>query len=393
MDDLLDNAPCGYLSFRDDGRIVNVNKTLGDWLGYDPPALAGLNIDTVLTLSSRIFYNTHFFPLIRLHSKADEIFFSLMRKNRQDIPVLCNAVRRADKEAFLNHCIFMQVPQRKKYEEEILLAKRSAEEALRKNEDLAALSTTLESRTRELDNQFNRLLTINKNLMQFSKIVSHDLQEPIQKIQLFTSMLEGEETDENRRSTLAKIRTAAGGLKQLTAGLDEFIRVDTEKVYRPVRLNDVLKKAKLKAIENEDFKDFTLVTEPLPVVDGFEAQLVLLFYHLIDNSIQFRERSQKLVITVTATILKENVYRATPDKYQYTDHVRIVYTDNGMGFENKYHEYVFDLVKKVDPKSKGLGIGLSLAKKIVDNHSGSISARSDIGKGTAFTILLPLHLK
>jgi phosphoserine phosphatase RsbU/P len=395
MDNLLNHAPCGFLSFRDDGTIVAANQTLYDLLGYSPPELEGRNIEVILTVASRIFYNTHFFPLIRLHAKADEIFLSLSGKSKNDIPVLTNAVRRVQEGEYANHCVFIPIYQRRKYEEEILSARKLAERTLKENEDLTSLTKKLESRTQELDRQYSKLLAINQNLAQLSKIVSHDLQEPIHKIQIFANILSthaGETLDPKSKSAVQKITNAAERLRHLTSGLEQYVKVDTEKIYSTVDLNEVLAKAKSRAASERNFHTFDLVSDTLAVIEGYGTQLELLFYHLIDNSIQFRHTSRKLVIHVNSVVLQENAYRAISDKYRYVDHVKITFSDNGIGFENKYNEYVFDLVRKIDPETEGLGLGLALIKKIIDNHSGSIHAESDPGKGTRFTLLLPLRL-
>ena len=78
--ELLDTLPCGVVSFTDDGRIVYANATLATLLGYEPGELAGRHVETLLTVAGRIFYQTHFFPLLRLHGKAEEVFL-LLRKN------------------------------------------------------------------------------------------------------------------------------------------------------------------------------------------------------------------------------------------------------------------------------------------------------------------------
>lgn len=393
MDDHLEEAPFGLISFRDDGTIIRINHTLSHWLGHDDHSLEGRSIESILTVASRIFYNTHLFPLIRLHMKADEVFLTLRGKEKHEIPVLTNSVRKFIDEQYVNQTVFIPVYRRKKYEEEILQAKKSAEDALQKNEDLISLNRKLELRTQELDKQYSRLLAINQNLVQFSKIVSHDLQEPIHKIRLFTNMLgaSGNMT-EGDKTAIAKIQAAVGKLKTLTSGLEEFIKVDTDKVYADVNLNAALEKGKSKAIESRSFDNFTLATNSLPEIQGYEPQLVLLFFHLIDNSIAFRKTAEPLIIEVSGQVIEENLYRATPGKYKYVNHVKITFSDNGMGFENRYNQYVFDLVKKVNPDSKGLGIGLSLSKKIVDNHSGTISVESQPGVGSTFTILLPMKL-
>jgi signal transduction histidine kinase len=129
IDELLNFAPCGYLSFTDDGLIVAVNFTLSELLEYPPDYLSGKIIDSILPIASRIFYQTHFFPLLKLHGKLEEIYFSLRAKQGNDIPMLINAVRRIQGESFVNNCIFIPIRQRIQFEDEILKAKKVAEAA------------------------------------------------------------------------------------------------------------------------------------------------------------------------------------------------------------------------------------------------------------------------
>src|ERR1051325_1521698 len=94
MDDLLNTAPCGFMTFTDEGTIRAVNATLLKLLGAAADELEGQHVESILPVASRIFYQTHFFPLLKLHGEASEIYFSLRSKNGEDIPVLVNAARR-----------------------------------------------------------------------------------------------------------------------------------------------------------------------------------------------------------------------------------------------------------------------------------------------------------
>ncbi|AFZ27029.1 PAS domain S-box/diguanylate cyclase (GGDEF) domain-containing protein [Cylindrospermum stagnale PCC 7417] len=130
IDELLNTAPCGFLSFTDDGTIVMVNATLLELLGHELDGLRGRKIESILPIASRIFYQTHFFPLLKLHGKAEEIYFSLRPRQGSDIPMLVNAVRRENAGSFVNNCIFVPIRQRIQYEDEILKAKKEAEVAI-----------------------------------------------------------------------------------------------------------------------------------------------------------------------------------------------------------------------------------------------------------------------
>ena len=162
MDDLLDIAPCGILLFDDSGIILKVNKTFNVLLGYNDQELEGKTIDSIFSLATRIFYNTHYFPIIKLHARADEIFLTLVTKDKRHIPVLSNTLRRDNSGKFENVVVFMTLFERKKYEEEILQARRAAENALKENKELQVLTETLEFRTRELERQNQKILARNR---------------------------------------------------------------------------------------------------------------------------------------------------------------------------------------------------------------------------------------
>lgn len=142
MDELLDQAPCGFLSLADDGRVLAVNATLRGWLGYGEGEVAGRHFETLLPPGGRIFYQTHFFPLLKLHGRAEEVYLSLRSRAGEDLPVLANAARRERAGSPVNDCVFVPMRQRRRFEDELLAARRVAEEANRvKDELIEELST------------------------------------------------------------------------------------------------------------------------------------------------------------------------------------------------------------------------------------------------------------
>lgn len=390
MDSLLDNAPCGYITFTDDGKIRWVNKTLLRWLGFALEDLAGKNIEIILTISSRIFYNTHFFPILKLHLKADEIFIQLKTSQQEDLPALVNAVRRPEAEVYTNHCVIIPLHQRKKYEEEILEAKRQAELAIQENAHLKELRTSLEKKSIELEGHYQKQFSANRSLLLFSKIISHDLQEPIHKIQLFADRIVTKEPiSERTRIDLAKINNSAERLRILTRALEHYVSIDAEQYIAQVDVNRAIRDAAAEVNTARQIFDYDLIVDDIPAIAGYPKQMTLLFFHLLDNAVQFRDPLKRLRVHISSILLDENLYQLSPNRYKYTEHVRLTFTDNGSGFDMQYKDYVFEILKKISPSAQGLGVGLGLIKKIVDNHSGTIKVESELKKGTTFTITLP----
>ncbi len=128
MNNLLNNAPCGFLSFNDDGEIVLVNSTLCKLLGYEKEELLNQKLELILPLAGRIFYQTHFFPLLKMEEKIEEIYLSLKSKQGQKIPTLINAMRQEDKGKLWNNCVIIPIEKRIEYETEILNSKKKADE-------------------------------------------------------------------------------------------------------------------------------------------------------------------------------------------------------------------------------------------------------------------------
>jgi PAS domain S-box-containing protein len=154
IDEILDTAPCGFLSIDDSGTIVAINTTLLEVLGYELNAVVGQPIALILPVASRIFYQTHIFPLLKLHNKVEEIYFSMRSALRHDIPVLLNASRRERRNCVINDFIVIPIVQRIQYEDAILKAKKEAETAIQAeyeaNAALEKTQTALKSKQAEL---------------------------------------------------------------------------------------------------------------------------------------------------------------------------------------------------------------------------------------------------
>jgi sigma-B regulation protein RsbU (phosphoserine phosphatase) len=146
LDPILDSAPCGFISFDDDGRLRVANHTILDMLGYSLSEVLGRHIESIFAVGSRIFYQTHFFPLLRLQGRADEIFLLLRGKSGEDVAVLANAVRRERSGEWITDAVLLRLVERRKFEDALLdarhvaeLAVAAAEEANRAKSDFLAM--------------------------------------------------------------------------------------------------------------------------------------------------------------------------------------------------------------------------------------------------------------
>ncbi|HET6822213.1 MAG TPA: histidine kinase dimerization/phospho-acceptor domain-containing protein, partial [Anaerolineales bacterium] len=199
MENLLDTAPCGFLSIRDDGSITLVNRTLQEWLGYPPEELQGKHMDIILPAASRIFYQTHLFPLLRIQGRAEEVYFPLRRQDGKDIPMLVNAARREEDGVIAYHFVFMPMHQRDQYENEILRAKAAAEEARRAKDEAYA------------------------DLEAFAYSVSHDLRSPLATIRIFAEYVLKDYADKFDVRTNEAIRYIIESVTEMSKMTDDIL--------------------------------------------------------------------------------------------------------------------------------------------------------------------------
>jgi sigma-B regulation protein RsbU (phosphoserine phosphatase) len=391
---LIVHAPCGLFSFDDEGRILMANATLHTILGYAAGELNGRKTETMLNLASRIFYQTHFFPLLKLQERADEIFMTFITSDKQEIPVLLNAQRVCELGVYSNLCALIPVHHRRKYEDELLQAKKASEKALRENQELNAAKLELEQNQEALDRHISKLEQSNVEINQIKHIISHDMQEPIRKIALFSDILEKQVTfspEGNDARVVERIKQSAEKALHLINDLQTFISISMSDLHcAPIELGKLLAEISQKTKRKEPAGKMMVEIDVPHTIEGDYYQIKTLFEQLISNSVKFIDPLSTLIIRVTGSLVHHNSFKAIEGKFKYSEFVKISFSDNGFGFDNQYNNYVFKIMKKVDQGTSGLGFGLAFCKKIVDNHYGSISAESAAGQGTNITILLPV---
>ena len=391
MQEITAQIPCGVLVLDVESYIVSVNPFACTLLEYDVTALVGERIDRLLTVPSRIYFQTHIYPLITLRKVANELYLNVLTRQRTQIPVLINAISREQDGTTLTYLSFIPVYQRRQFEQELINAKKAAEEALLRNDELVKLKQELELHQTDLDRQLSYMRHRNDELEQFSKIISHDLQEPLRKITLFADLLSHEQPDALTAMgsrALVGIGTATSRMRQLISDLQFYFTLSS-------KLPDSVDTVDLTKLVQDLIPEFgvagaTFDVKTLPAVLGNKAELVNLFRHLLDNAVKFGEPGQSVAIQVTGTVIGMNSFQHLPNKYRYSDYARIVVSDNGPGFGHQHQEEIFHILKKLNPHTPGIGLGLAISRKIVERHNGQISAQSSPGEGTRITVLLPV---
>jgi len=244
----------------------------------------------------------------------------------------------------------------------------------------------------KLQNYTAELELQNKELEQFAYVASHDLQEPLRKIQTFASVIQKNMADESLvKRYLDKINASANRMSQLIKSVLNYSGLSAIKdQILETDLNSVLEVAKtdLELLIAE--KNATIKNEILPTLPGNPLQLSQLFTNLIGNSLKFTDEHP--TITISSKVVKPNEMVSKPEIIPNIPYVELSFADNGIGFEKEYEQQIFSIFQRLPGKKHypGTGIGLALCKKIVENHKGFITAKSELGKGATFYVYLPV---
>ena len=232
----------------------------------------------------------------------------------------------------------------------------------------------------------------NRELNSFANIASHDLKEPARKILTFASILEDSTDTEfsaEDADRLKTIKKAAERMHSLSDDLSHYCHSTmTGKKFTEVNLNEVVGEAVQRLRDQVEERDAKIYYRCLPSVRGIPFQLQQLFENLISNSLQYARPSftPKIIIDATIVSQKKVVHRFYKTSKQY---LQIKLKDNGSGFDQAYSEKIFGLFQRLQTRHAGTGIGLTICKRIVDNHDGYITANSEVNRGTTFEIYLP----
>jgi light-regulated signal transduction histidine kinase (bacteriophytochrome) len=239
--------------------------------------------------------------------------------------------------------------------------------------------TQLKKVSRQLEDQKTILEKTNKELEQYASIASHDLKEPVRKIIIFSDMLlngNSFQSVEEIKTLLVKISKSAERMKSLLNGIAAYSNFAGATMhYELVNLKEVVREvlADLEMLIAE--KNAQVKVDDLPTIEAIRIQMHQLFLNIISNALKYAKKEEAPAIFVKHTDLGSII--------------EIIITDNGIGFDNRLANKIFEPLQRLRPKEyEGSGVGLAICKKIIDEHGGSISAKSQPGKGSEFIFTL-----
>jgi len=359
-EDLYEDAPCGYVSTLPDGTIVRVNRTLLEWVGSSRESILSTKIQALLTIGSRIYYETHYAPLLRMQGFVNEIAFDLVSRDGRILPVLLNARERRDRDEspLFNRITLFDATDRRRYERELLLARRKAEQAAK---DKAALLAML----------------------------SHDIRNPLNALMGVVQMLEGGELSEQQRRLVRLLKSSSDNMLALLTHVLELSKAESSGfalVETPFALSDIVDDvistfqttARGKGVMLRSSVDARVP----PFVIGDPVAIRQVLTNLVGNAIKFTDRGS-VELTVVARELA-------------TDAVTLAFAvaDTGIGMAPDVLDRIFNEFTQASYETAmrfgGSGLGLAITRKLLALYGTAVNVKSAPGEGSTFSFDLRL---
>ncbi|MBK9458725.1 MAG: two-component sensor histidine kinase [Sphingobacteriales bacterium] len=270
------------------------------------------------------------------------------------------------------------------------------EEKEKRAAELVIANKELAFQNEEKEKRASELVNVNKELESFNYISSHDLQEPLRKIRTFASRLIADESQNlsyKGKDYVLRMEDAASRMQALIVDLLAYSRTtSTERKFETANLNTIMESVKKDFANTIAEKNAIIEVEQMCDAHIIPFQFRQLMDNIIGNALKFSKPDLPPHIIVKSRIIKGseiNNQKLLPEK----EYCHITVTDNGIGFEPQYKDHIFELFKRLHDKEKikGTGIGLTIVKKIVENHKGLITATSELNKGATFDIYIPAN--
>ena len=359
---LYDFSPVGHVTLTEKGIIDEANLTLASMLGMERGALIGEPFTHfVVGEDQDTFYKLQHRLLETEESRTSELH--LMKKDGHAffVNLECMVLKdRGDDSRFIRGAV-IDISERKRAEEKSRL-------------------------------YLGQLERSNKELQEFAFIASHDLQEPLRKIQSFGNLLITEFSDsisEEGRDFLVRMQDAAARMRVLIDSLLSYSRVSTRiRPFSKVDLREAVEEALTNLSILREETNGSVEVGGLPTVEGDKIQMTQLFQNLISNALKFHRKGESPRVKIHSRLVHE-------DRSDEGDIYEIRVEDDGIGFDEIYLSRIFSPFQRLHGKREyeGVGVGLAICLKIVERHHGRITAKSRPGSGAVFLVTLPEKIK
>ena len=368
-DQLYDAAPCGLLLVASDGRVLDANATVCRWLRYDKREVNGkLRLHDLLSVGGRIFFQTHLQPLLRIQGSVAEVKLELRSSDGRSLPVIMNIAERAWNGQNLLHAAIIIAEDRHKYERELLLQRRRAEELAEQHaldqQQLAAAQAQAEDRASFAEHLVG--------------VVSHDIRNPLSVIQMSAVLIERGVSPEQQKAAIARIVRAVQRVQHLVGDLLDFtqarlgggVRIRKATVDLHQAVADSVSELAVAFPHNE----LRFEREGNGTCDADADRVVQAIGNLVANAVNHGTPDQPITV------------RTESDETQFRIHVH----NSGAPIPQHVLPRLFQpMVRGADVRSKGVGLGLYIVSEIARAHGGSADATSTAEAGTTFTLRLP----
>ena len=362
-EDLYEHAPCAYLSTLPDGTIVRVNHTFVEWTGASREVLlAGTRFQTLLTVGSRIYYETHYAPLLRMQGVVNEIAFEVIRADRRVLPVLANSRQKRDAAGtpLFNRITLFDSTDRRRYERELLLARRKAEQVAKDKADLIAM-------------------------------LSHDIRNPLNALMGVVQLLERSALDEPQRRFVRLLKSSSENMLTLLNHVLDLSRAESSAfalIETPFSLQTVVQDVVSTFEAAARAKGLTIhssVGDGIPpVLSGDPLAIRQILTNLVGNAVKFTSAG-----SVTVTVETRQVS---------TDAVTLAFavSDTGIGIAPEMVDRIFNEFTQASYDTAihfgGSGLGLTITRRLLGLYGSSVQVRSVPGEGSTFFFDLRLPL-
>jgi PAS domain S-box-containing protein len=361
-DDLYEHAPCGYLSLFPDGVVAKANTTFLEWVGLAKDAVVGtLRFHDLLTVGGRIYYETHFQPLLRMQGFVREIAFDLTCHDGARLPVLVNATQRDfGAGGVITRITVFDATDRRRYERELLAARRRAEEEAQAKADLIAM-------------------------------ISHDVRSPLSAITMAIALLERSSPTPQQMEFIRVLQSSTTRALELVNNVLDLSRLESGRT--PLRereftvrglVEEIVAAARAAAVKKPDLAITAQVDDGVPDrLIGDRPKLGQVLANLMMNAVKFTAEG---FVTLTVGVRDTTNDTVTLD---------VLVSDSGIGIPPDRLPYIFDEYTQANDeiadKYGGSGLGLAISRKLLQMYRSDIHVTSAVGQGTTFSFALTLR--